>query len=164
MGKKNKGGSEWEPSYPGVTIFELNTHIDGDIHSTENIRINGNITGNCKTDGVIIISKSGFVQGNLTGKSVIIKGTVKGDVHSKGQISLSCDSNVEGDCICKSIVIETGAFLNGRVAREEQKKSAFSKINPDKELSESVITETNDIQLNKDDQDMLEEDNTSRLW
>ena len=164
MGKKKKGASEWEPFSPDISIFELNTFIEGDIRSKENIRINGVLNGNCVSEGMIVISPSGCVTGDISGKTILIKGVVFGKVKSAGKIHLTENSKVEGDCICQSIIIDTGAFLNGYVGKDEPVQNKYSKTNPEKELSKSVITESNDIKLNKENQDILDEDNSNQLW
>ncbi len=165
MGKKKKGNSGWEPNHPNITIIDLNSILEGDIHSSENIRINCDVIGNCITEGTVVISESASIQGDVSGQSIHVKGRVIGNLHSKGQIALTSNSHVEGDCICQSIVVDTGAFLKGRVAKSELNFIQYSKSNPEKELSLSVVTESNDVQLKNEDNNIIEEeDNPNRLW
>ncbi len=165
MGRKKKGNSGWEPNHPNITIINLNSVVEGIIHSSDNIRINCEVVGDCITDGTVIISESGSIQGDISGRSIHVKGRIIGNLHSKGQIVLTQNAHVEGNCICQSIVVDAGAFLKGRIAKSEKNFIQISKSNPEKELSLSVVTESNDVQLNKEDSKITEEeDNPNRLW
>lgn len=164
MGKKHKGNSVWEPKHPNITIFDRNSVVNGNIYSSENIRINCEVMGDCLTEGTIVVSESGKIRGKVSGQSILIKGCVIGDVHSKGQIVLGEKAHVEGDCICQSIVVDAGAFLRGRVAKSEKKMITHSKTNPEIELSHSVVTETNDVRLEKENNVVEDDENPNRLW
>ena len=70
-----------------------NCTIDGDITFDKTIEIYGKITGTVKiaentTKAMLVVKKSGVVEGDVFGDDVVIEGEVVGNVSSKNKITI----------------------------------------------------------------------------
>jgi len=81
---------------------------------SESMRIEGTIIGDIEIEGVLIISDSGYVDGNISASSVRIAGRVAGNVQCYHALHLTSTANVIGDVGTSSLIIDDGAILLGR--------------------------------------------------
>ena len=76
------------------TIIGKNTKIQGEVSGTGNLRIDGEIEGELKLSGSVIVGETGMVTGNISARSLDVSGTVHGNaqteegltIHSAGQL------------------------------------------------------------------------------
>lgn len=114
------------------TLIGSGTIFDGDLASSDTIRIDGVINGNCSCEKKLILSADGQVKGNITAQSVIISGKVDGDITVQGKLELLATGKIAGNIVAGSIVIDEGASFDGRctmsaAARTSVDDSADSK-------------------------------------
>ncbi|RLA59896.1 MAG: hypothetical protein DRQ78_10090 [Epsilonproteobacteria bacterium] len=94
-----------------ATIITSCMAVNGNLHGSDTIHIDGTVTGNITVSNTLVIGKNGVVQGNVEAKHVIINGELKGsikcenlEVMKTGKVSkhisakhLVLDGKVEGD-------------------------------------------------------------------
>ena len=80
----------------------------------ESIRIDGTVGGDIDVDGVLIISESGHVDGNVNANFVRVAGRVTGNVNCRNALHLAATADVMGDVRTASLIIDDGAILLGR--------------------------------------------------
>jgi len=75
------------------TLIAENVTIEGDIHFSGGIQIDGEVIGNVIAEGdgasLVRITDKGRVRGEIHGPNVIINGHVKGDVYSSDHVELA---------------------------------------------------------------------------
>lgn len=98
----------------GATLIGAGTTLKGDINSNNDLRIDGTVIGNIKSDAKIIIGTSGVVEGNITSNHADITGKVAGDIRSKELLQLKGDSTVTGNIYAGKLQIEPSATFNGQ--------------------------------------------------
>lgn len=123
MKKKKRGDTAPISDNIGFTIIAENSRIIGDIVTKDNLRISGQVEGNCTTSGKLIISEKADILGNLRGQTIDIYGKVNGDVIADNRIYLSSVSSLSGNCLCQTIKIDEGAFLIGNINKKQKGES-----------------------------------------
>jgi cytoskeletal protein CcmA (bactofilin family) len=97
--------------------------IKGDIFSSEELHIDGEVTGKLEAKHKLTIGASGKADANIKANEVDVAGSVKGNVEAQERIVLRKGANLVGDVKTSGIVIEDGAYFRGGIdiARPEPK-------------------------------------------
>ncbi|MGB5260265.1 MAG: polymer-forming cytoskeletal protein [Gammaproteobacteria bacterium] len=110
------------------TIIGQQTRIEGDVHFTGGLHIDGSIKGaiiaEAGSDSVLTVSEHGSIEGDVRVPTVILNGTVTGDVRSDDRIELSTKAVVNGDVYYKLIEMAMGASVNGSLVHQSGEGSA----------------------------------------
>ena len=110
-----------------TTAIGENCAIDGDIPFHKTIEIHGKITGTIKiaencTTALLIVKKSGLVEGDVFGDEVIIEGEVIGNVSGKKKITIKSSAFVSGNVYYDILDMNGGATVNGNLIRNKGKE------------------------------------------
>lgn len=100
------------------TLVGADTRIDGDIHFTGGLRVDGSVRGNVtesETPSTLVLSENGRIEGAITVSQVVINGVVTGPVQAMQFIELQTKSRVAGDVSYKSLEMHTGAVVEGKL-------------------------------------------------
>jgi cytoskeletal protein CcmA (bactofilin family) len=92
-----------------VTILSKGLNLTGDINSSSDIRIEGNVTGSVNAKGKIIIDLGAKVIGPICGQDIDVFGHCEGDLIANQSILIGSNANVKGIINCKDIEIQKGA-------------------------------------------------------
>jgi cytoskeletal protein CcmA (bactofilin family) len=118
-------GDSKKPKSSGAkvdTIIGQQTRIEGDIHFTGGLHIDGMIKGNliaeAGSSSVLTVSEHGRIEGDVRVPTVILNGTVSGDVRSDERIELAARAEVNGDVYYNLIEMAMGAAVNGSLVHE----------------------------------------------
>jgi cytoskeletal protein CcmA (bactofilin family) len=110
------------------TIIGQQTRIEGDIHFTGGLHVDGTIKGNliaeAGSSSVLTVSEHGRIEGDVHVPTVILNGTVSGHVHSDDRIELAARAEVNGDVYYNLIEMAMGAAVNGSLVHQNGKPSA----------------------------------------
>lgn len=100
----------------GVSIISKALKITGQLESTENIRIDGEIDGDVR--GVSVTVGGGAkVKGTVYGDEIELAGTVEGKIEGR-KVVLTGTAHMSGDVVHQDIKIESGAYINGTLKPE----------------------------------------------
>ena len=94
------------------TIVGPGTELEGNIRTTESLRIDGKIKGEIQAE-TVMIGENGVVLGDITGTRVTIAGKVKGNVTASQVLELLPTGHVLGDIRSHKLVISDGATFEG---------------------------------------------------
>ena len=121
------------------TIIGQKTRIEGDIHFTGGLLVDGKIKGGVIAEAgsasVLTVSEHGNIEGDVRVPTVILNGTVTGDVRSDEHIELAAKARVDGDVYYKLIEMAMGAAVNGSLVHRAE--SDASVLAFDREVVES---------------------------
>jgi cytoskeletal protein CcmA (bactofilin family) len=121
------------------TIIGQQTRIEGDIHFTGGLHIDGHIKGNIISGegsaSVLTVSEHGSIEGNVQVPTVILNGTVTGDVRTEERIELAAKAQVSGNVYYNLIEMAMGAAVNGSLVH--QTESSGSIVNFEREAAEA---------------------------
>ena len=101
------------------TLVGVDTRIEGDLHFSGGLRVDGAIHGNVSeqsdTPSTIIISEHGRVEGAVSAAKIVLNGKVIGPVRSSQFIELQTKARITGDLYYKSLEMHTGAVIEGKL-------------------------------------------------
>ena len=80
---------------------------------SESMRIDGTVIGNIDIDGVLNLSDTGRVDGNISAGSPRIAGRVFGNVQCRNVLHLASTADVKGDIITTTLIVDDGAIFSG---------------------------------------------------
>jgi cytoskeletal protein CcmA (bactofilin family) len=93
-------------------IIAQGTKIVGDIISSGPFRIDGNIEGNVKTTGKVVVGKAGSIKGTLQGENADFEGSFSGKLVLSGTLSLKSTAQIDGEVQVNKLAVEPGANFN----------------------------------------------------
>ena len=98
----------------GNCVVSPGTRIDGGFTSSENIRLDGVVSGELRCDRRLVIGEAGRVEGKVTAAEAVIMGSIHGDVIISGSLHLMGTARIEGDIRASLLIVEEGAVYNGK--------------------------------------------------
>jgi cytoskeletal protein CcmA (bactofilin family) len=117
------------------TIIGQQTRIEGDVHFTGGLHIDGRIKGNIiageGSGSVLTVSEHGSIEGNGQVPTLILNGIVAGDVRSEERIELAAKAQVNGDVYYNLIEMAMGAAVNGSLVHQTESSSSVVKFDRD---------------------------------
>jgi cytoskeletal protein CcmA (bactofilin family) len=109
---QKKGKMATAETYSQQNLIAQGTTITGDIISEGDFRVEGNIQGNLKTPGKVVIGKTGIINGTLKGANADIEGKFSGKLIISDILSLKSTAQVEGEVEVGKLAVEPGATFN----------------------------------------------------
>jgi cytoskeletal protein CcmA (bactofilin family) len=109
---------------PMASVISKALKITGQLESTEDIQIDGEIDGDVRGVGVKI-GNNAKVKGTVYGDEVELAGTIDGRIEAK-KVILTGTARMSGDVSHQDIKIESGAFIDGNL-KPDFGKTAGSK-------------------------------------
>ena len=100
------------------TLIGAETRVEGDIHFTGGLRVDGVVRGDVNEDGstsTLVLSEQGMIEGAVMVSHVVLNGRVVGPVHAKHYVELQAKARVVGDVYYKSLEMHTGAVIEGNL-------------------------------------------------
>lgn len=105
-----------------VSTIGPDLKIEGLLHSDGEIRIDGQIDGNIRSE-MLIIGEHGQINGEVITNEVTVFGRVTGNIRSR-KVQLMKSAHVIGDIYHNILAIETGAFFEGKSQHVDDPLSA----------------------------------------
>ncbi len=99
----------------GGAVIGATMKIKGDVFSSEELQIDGEVIGKLETKNRLTIGVNGKADANIKANEVVVAGTVKGNVEATERIVLRKGANLVGDVKTSGIVIEDGAYFRGGI-------------------------------------------------
>ncbi len=101
------------------TLIGAGTVIDGHVHFSGGMRVDGQINGNViaapDKPSTLVISEQGSVQGEVSVTHLVVNGQIRGGVTASEYLELHAKAKVTGDVRYKLLEIQVGALLDGRL-------------------------------------------------
>lgn len=120
------------------TVIGNGTKVEGRIVSASSVRIDGELVGEIRAEGNVIIGKSGRLKGDIHALNVTIEGHIEGNISATEGLHLVATCHVHGDVLAHAIEIEKGAVFNGKstmVDKKNQPKTSSFQEKKDIEAS-----------------------------
>jgi len=109
----NKPQKTMEQNVNDVSRISHGAAIRGDLTSSTDIRVDGQVDGTLFSEGKIVVGESAQLSGRLFCTNVDFWGKMDGDIFVKDQLSLKSSSVVNGNIHVRKIQVEMGAQING---------------------------------------------------
>jgi cytoskeletal protein CcmA (bactofilin family) len=112
MGFTNKGKSQRGSALTDTLIGE-GTLLEGSCISEADIRIEGEVIGDLRTSGEVVIGEKGSVRSEIQAKDVTIAGRMEGTIKAAGIVRITPSGRLAGTVEASSLIIEKGAVFQG---------------------------------------------------
>jgi len=104
----------------GDLVFSGGLHVDG--------TINGNVIAEEGSDALLILSKSGRINGDVKVPNMLLNGEIVGDVFGANRVELAADSRINGSVYYNLIEMAIGAEVNGGLIHETAENIAPKRL------------------------------------
>lgn len=117
------------------TLIGKETIFHGNIQATGTIRIDGELKGEVRVKGDLVIGDSGKIEATVEARNVLVGGYIKGNIYATGRVDLAPTAKIFGYMKVKNLVIEEGALFKGNclmetgVQAKEEQTEASRKLN-----------------------------------
>jgi cytoskeletal protein CcmA (bactofilin family) len=105
------------------SLIGVGTRIEGQIHFTGGLRIDGEVVGSVLSDpagtSTLVVSDQACIEGAVSVSHMIINGTVKGPVKVGASIEMHSKARIEGDLEYCLIEMHPGAVVEGRLLHRQ---------------------------------------------
>lgn len=95
-----------------VTVLSLGFELTGDVISKNDIRADGILCGNIRTDKRVVVGEKASITGDILADEISISGEVIGDLYINRETTIYSTARVSGNIITNQIFIHKGAELD----------------------------------------------------
>lgn len=113
-----------------VNQIKPGTHIEGEVKSGGDMRIDGTLKGKIHTQGKLVIGATGKIDGEIICQNAEIHGIITGKITVNELLSLKASSKLSGDIITGKLAIEPGALFSGSCAMGNAPKTETPGMSP----------------------------------
>ena len=97
------------------TIIGPGTNVSGDVESGGFTRVDGNVLGDVRAKGRVVIGERARLKSNVSGTLVTVGGVVIGNVIAAERLIVLGTGLVMGDIITRRIQADEGCLIHGKV-------------------------------------------------
>lgn len=97
------------------------TKVVGDLSAKTDIRIDGELEGNLKCEGKLILGAKGKVKGHIDCQSAVIEGTINGIIRVKDLLQVKESAKITGEIVTDKLMVQSGAVFNVKCEMGGQK-------------------------------------------
>jgi cytoskeletal protein CcmA (bactofilin family) len=108
-GEKSRPEAEAEP----ISVIGSKITITGDIHSTEDLVIEGTVDGSV-TCGTLVVGESGCVRGDIRTERLRLAGMVEGSIETS-DLAIEASAHVKGDINYTRLRVASGGTIQGQM-------------------------------------------------
>ena len=105
---------------PIKSLVAEGTLIEGNLHFTEGMRIDGAVQGDVRANpdapSLLVISETATVVGEVHADHVIINGAVQGPVCARVMLELQPTARIDGDVYYAALEMHQGALIVGQLS------------------------------------------------
>lgn len=94
------------------------TVYNGHLNFVGSVRIDGQFTGEIKSEGMLILGKDARVEGSIQVSQLVLSGNLHGDIIVTGKTILHKSANLAGNLTTKTLIMEEGAMLQGSICMD----------------------------------------------
>ena len=107
----------------GTNVVSLGPRdtLNGRLEIHGDLKIAGNVEGELKASGDVVIDPTATIQASIEGSNVTVRGQVNGSVTARRRLTLGGSGRLNGDVKVSRLTVEDGATLNGNVTMTPEK-------------------------------------------
>lgn len=137
---QNKTPKTVEQNVNEISRISLGAAIRGDLYSTTDIRLDGQVDGSLFSEGKIVVGEAARLSGKMFCTNVDFWGKMDGDIFVKDTLSLKSSSVVNGNIHVRKIQVEMGAQINGSfkmITEKEYDQLVATMVNKPAQVAEA---------------------------
>lgn len=130
------------------TLIGENTHIEGDVHFSGGLRIDGSVAGNIIAEegkaAMVTLSEKGRIQGEIRVNFQLINGQVNGNIYASEHVELAAKARINGNVFYQLLEMAIGAEVNGQLVHINQDENVLNVSHEDNNADNLQLTDGND--------------------
>ncbi|MBI4728380.1 MAG: polymer-forming cytoskeletal protein [Acidobacteria bacterium] len=99
-----------------VTVIGPGARLEGLLVSGGTLRIEGEVKGEVRAEGGVLIAPSAKVEAEVRAQSLRVEGRYVGNAEVSSLAELGATAQVQGNLTCGALVVAEGAVFNGQTA------------------------------------------------
>ncbi|MFC1641053.1 polymer-forming cytoskeletal protein [Patescibacteria group bacterium] len=119
------------------TTIGPSVKVEGDMVTSDNMRIDGIVSGKVHTDANLSIGQTATIEASVEASSATVSGKIQGNVIANEFLHLTDSARVFGDVEAKMLQVDRGAFFSGNCKMPSPENSGEQEM-PQQEESESA--------------------------
>ncbi len=134
FGTKNDGNARpkvTSSSAPSVSgrdnIISEGTVVVGNINAEGNLRVEGKVFGTLVCKSKLMVSSTGYIEGNVDSRIATVEGEIKGNVVTRELLTIDKTGKIYGDIFTQKLVVQMGAIFTGTSKMAEAAKDMLTK-------------------------------------
>ena len=104
--------SNRESGISGINNLGSATRIKGEISTDADIRLDGELIGNLKCKGKVILGPKGNIKGEIYCQNAVIEGTIDGIIKVKDHLQVKESAKITGEISTQKLTVQSGAIFN----------------------------------------------------
>ena len=97
------------------TVIGPDTVVNGEIHSKQDLVIQGRVKGTLQVDAVLFVEVGGLVEAEVKANHVVVAGTFQGTLEAVDALEVAGTGRVQGQVTAPRMRIADGAVLNAEI-------------------------------------------------
>ncbi|MEW6487937.1 MAG: polymer-forming cytoskeletal protein [Thermodesulfobacteriota bacterium] len=99
------------------TIIGAEAVFEGTLTTQNSVCIEGTFRGTLRSEGTVILSRSGTIEADVVAGYVSVNGTLRGNVQALAQLDVGETGVIHGDVQAASVTVAKGGVLEGTCRR-----------------------------------------------
>lgn len=99
------------------------TKIEGNIQSIADFRLDGELVGNFKSEGKLVIGPAGSIIGDIECKNADIEGNFRGKIEVEELLNVKSTAKIEGNVFVSKLAVEPGALFTATCSMKTNVKN-----------------------------------------
>ncbi|MDX2283535.1 MAG: polymer-forming cytoskeletal protein [Bacteroidia bacterium] len=122
----NTGG----PGEARRNIIAEGTVVVGNINAEGDLRVEGKVVGTLVCNSKLVVSGTGYIEGNVDSRVATVEGEIKGNVVTRELLTIDKTGKIFGDIFTQKLVVQMGAIFTGSSKMAEAAKEMLTKLPP----------------------------------
>ncbi len=151
------------------TVIGPDTVVNGEIHSKQDLVVQGRVEGTLQVDAVLFIETDGVVEADVTANHAVVAGTFQGDLKAMDALEVAQTGRILGRVNSPRILVSDGAILNADIrmsggdagaadvneeadvprSETSTRRSSYSYTRPAKETTPSVVEDEGEDEVDE---------------
>jgi cytoskeletal protein CcmA (bactofilin family) len=111
----------------GRNVISAGTVIVGNLNAEGDLRVEGHVIGTLVCNAKLVVSETGYIEGNVDARNATIEGEIKGNVVTRELLQIDKTGKVFGDIFTQKLVVQMGAVFTGSSSMAEAAKEVLTK-------------------------------------
>lgn len=108
-------------------IISAGTVVVGNVNAEGDLRVEGKVIGTLVCNSKLVVSESGYIEGNVDARNATVEGEIKGNVITRDLLQIDKTGKIFGDIFTQKLVVQMGAVFTGSSSMAESAKDVLTK-------------------------------------
>ncbi len=108
-------------------VISEGTVVVGNINAEGDLRVEGKVIGTLVCNSRLVVSETGYIEGNVDSRVATVEGEIKGNVVTRELLTIDKTGKIFGDIFTQKLVVQMGAVFTGSSKMAEAAKDMLTR-------------------------------------